>query len=300
MSENDITDSKESCLQQKSSITDSIICEVALGLLFSVIPVAFAVWAIIEMMESFELPALLIFLFNLALLIFIIYVANDYIKHNIKKLKEINKKYQSLISEEEKNQLNKEKRRNRIIAVVSIVVFLTLIITPVVSSNLNLSKSYKEAVAIFESGSYEEAETSFKKLHKENYNDAKAYISLCEAHIDYDNGEIQKAYHKSLDASFENVTDEQAKSIADFKEKLKAEYDSYVEKQEKEQAKVKKYYRTPSTTKSYTWKSKATPKKDDDPYNVNDYSNEEDFYDDNYDSFFDYYEAEDYYKEHHK
>lgn len=39
--------------------------------------------------------------------------------------------------------------------------------------------------------------------------------------------------------------------------------------------------------------------KDSDPYNVNDYSNEEDFYDDNYDDFWDYEDAEDYYNEHH-
>lgn len=39
--------------------------------------------------------------------------------------------------------------------------------------------------------------------------------------------------------------------------------------------------------------------KDDDPYNVNDYSNEEDFYYDNYDDFWDYEDAEDYYNEHH-
>ena len=47
-----------------------------------------------------------------------------------------------------------------------------------------------------------------------------------------------------------------------------------------------------STTKRYTTKKS-------DPYNVNDYSNEEDFYYDNYDDFMDYYEAEDYYNEHH-
>lgn len=50
--------------------------------------------------------------------------------------------------------------------------------------------------------------------------------------------------------------------------------------------------RNPSTSKK--------DKKDDDPYNVNDYSNEEDFYYDNYDDFWDYEDAEDYYREHHK
>ncbi|MCQ2471667.1 MAG: hypothetical protein MJ147_06485 [Clostridia bacterium] len=302
MSEKNITDSKESCLQQKGSITNSIICEVALGLLASVIPAVFAVWSMIEILDIFELKGLLIFLINVALLAIIIYVAVDYIRHNVKKLKEINAQYQSLISEEEKIELKKTKRRNGIIAIVSIIVILALIITPIVSFNLNLSKGYKEAVAIFENGSYEEAENAFKKLPKDDYNDTKSYVSLCEAHIAYDNGEIKKAYFETIDLCFKDVIDEQAKAIADFKEKVKAEYDSYSKAEEKEQTNVKKYYRIPTTTKSYsyTFKNKTNQKKDDDPYNVNDYSNEEDFYDDNYDSFFDYYEAEDYYKEHHE
>lgn len=48
---------------------------------------------------------------------------------------------------------------------------------------------------------------------------------------------------------------------------------------------------------------RSTPKKKskkEDPYNVNDYSSEEDFYDDHYDDFWDYEDAEDYYREHHK
>ena len=49
--------------------------------------------------------------------------------------------------------------------------------------------------------------------------------------------------------------------------------------------------RNPSTSKKN--------QKDDDPYNVNDYSNEEDFYYDNYDDFWDYEDAEDYSREHH-
>ncbi len=53
-----------------------------------------------------------------------------------------------------------------------------------------------------------------------------------------------------------------------------------------------------TTTKRTTTKKKTTATKKD-PYDVNDYANEEDFYDDHYDDFFDYYEAEDYFREHH-
>ena len=53
-------------------------------------------------------------------------------------------------------------------------------------------------------------------------------------------------------------------------------------------------YYTPS--KSY--KSSNSKNTKSDPYNAKDYSNEEDFYDDHYDDFFDYYDAEDYYNRH--
>ena len=48
-----------------------------------------------------------------------------------------------------------------------------------------------------------------------------------------------------------------------------------------------------------TPKKKTNKNKSDDPYNAKNYSNEEDFYDDFYDDFSDYYEALDYYNEHH-
>lgn len=57
----------------------------------------------------------------------------------------------------------------------------------------------------------------------------------------------------------------------------------------------------PSATPRYTYNphSLHTPIPQDDPYNVYEYENEEDFYDEHYDDFLDYYDAEDYYNEHH-
>ena len=53
-----------------------------------------------------------------------------------------------------------------------------------------------------------------------------------------------------------------------------------------------------SATSTYRYTTKKH-KSTTDPYNAKDYSNEEDFYDDHYDDFFDYYDAEDYYNKHH-
>lgn len=58
-----------------------------------------------------------------------------------------------------------------------------------------------------------------------------------------------------------------------------------------------KFWATKPKTSTSTKKNYSSKKKD--PYNVNDYSDPEDFYDDNYDDFWDYEDAEDYYMEHH-
>ena len=61
--------------------------------------------------------------------------------------------------------------------------------------------------------------------------------------------------------------------------------------------KVHDYRKTSSNSYTYHYSSGSNSSKDD-PYNAKGYSNAEDFYDDNYDDFFDYYDAEDYYNEH--
>ncbi len=50
----------------------------------------------------------------------------------------------------------------------------------------------------------------------------------------------------------------------------------------------------------YKNKKSSSSKKKSDPYNVYDYSDPEDFYYDNYDDFWEYEEAEDYFNEHHR
>ena len=52
-----------------------------------------------------------------------------------------------------------------------------------------------------------------------------------------------------------------------------------------------------TSKKSYSGKSKKQKTQKSNPYDVYDYSNAEDFYDDNYDDFWNYEEAEDYYNE---
>lgn len=59
------------------------------------------------------------------------------------------------------------------------------------------------------------------------------------------------------------------------------------------------YRDDPVTTTKKARRSTGKQSTTADPYDAKNYSNEEDFYDDHYDDFMDYYEAEDYYNEHH-
>lgn len=61
---------------------------------------------------------------------------------------------------------------------------------------------------------------------------------------------------------------------------------------------VNDYRADPWKTEDYTFSWSSEKTNDDDPYNAKDYYDPEDFYEDNYDDFWDYEEAEDYYYEH--
>ena len=57
-------------------------------------------------------------------------------------------------------------------------------------------------------------------------------------------------------------------------------------------------YNSSGNTGSSSYSSYKSPDKSYDKYHAKDYSNEEDFYEDHYDDFFDYYDAEQYYRDH--
>ena len=54
----------------------------------------------------------------------------------------------------------------------------------------------------------------------------------------------------------------------------------------------------PTTKYVPSYNYRPSYKSNDDPYDIDRYSNEKDFYYDNYENFIDYYEAEKYFKEH--
>ena len=74
----------------------------------------------------------------------------------------------------------------------------------------------------------------------------------------------------------------------------------YEREQKKEEPKKEETVKQPPAPPEPPVKNKKTSDLQEDRYNVNDYSNAEDFYDDNYDDFWEYEEAEEYYNKYHR
>lgn len=363
--------SKENYPQRKKALKSSIVVSIITGLFLSILPIAL-MWATIASYDdknsAYWFVFLLFFGGGLVVLGIIWSTAGKSISQDSSNLRTLKENYLNLLSDEERSQIHKKKRKGCLTATGIIGAIVAVFIAISVVNSANLSKAYDKAVSLVDSGSYNEAKELFEEIEEKNYHDTAAYISLCEAHIDYDKGRISSAYYDMNNVRFYYLSDEQTKSLNSFIDTLEADYDVYIN--EKAEADAKAYrdritngvpyvgmpeseikntslgapssnvrhnyecisgeqylanlYDFKSGNKTiftarcvqgkvtevwdnrndpivpYTPKKSTKTDKDDDPYDVNDYSNEEDFYYDHYDDFFDYYDAEDYYNEHHK
>ena len=170
---------------------------------------------------------------------------------------------------------------------------------------------YNDALRLIDNDSYKAAKTELEKIAEFDYKDTDDLIKLCEAHISYDDGCIS-AYRSIDDLEFKYQSKERLEKIYYFIEKSKLEYNNFFDKLV-EDSKPKNPDNSASSQPSYssggssTYKSNSYSYKsrsndddndDDDEYNVKDYKFAEDFYDDHYEDFFDFDDAEDYFNAH--
>lgn len=192
--------------------------------------------------------------------------------------------------------LDKRAKRRRAIALILCITIIVL--CPIIKTEIDNYKAdeiYVQAEAlIWNEQDYEGAKELLESIEID-YKDKEPLIVYCQAKIDYLSGNLEDAYLSQDDMIFGHQTEEHFNRIGAFKEVLDYEYQEYLDEKypdKKEESVI------PETTTRYHYKPSYTP--DDDPYDVERYRNEEDFYYDNYDNFIDYYEAEKYFKEHKK
>ena len=192
--------------------------------------------------------------------------------------------------------LDKRARRRRIVA--QILCIIIIVLCPIIKTEIDNYKAdeiYVQAEAlIWNEQDYEGAKELLESIEID-YKDKEPLIVYCQAKIDYLNGNLEDAYLSQDDMIFGHQTEEHFNRIGAFKEVLDYEYQEYLDEKYPDK---KEELVIPETTTRYHYKPSYTP--NDDPYDIDRYRNEEDFYYDNYDNFIDYYEAEKYFKEHKK
>ena len=206
-----------------------------------------------------------------------------------------------------KQKAEYDGKRKTIAKVIGAVIVITAVILLFNIGNIKNAHYYHQAIGFVNEGKYDEARTALNEIKDYPYKEKSEIYSFSR---DLERFEDEgKAFgpdgnftYYSFDFKFSDDTEKKKVDInkyleghyAEIKEKAdKNFYDSIWNKSTEKETTTKKSY-----SGSSSYKSKKSSKTVD-PYDVNNYSNEEDFYYDHYDDFYDYYEAEDYYNDNH-
>ena len=200
-------------------------------------------------------------------------------------------------------------KRKTIIIISAVIIFMLLFAAASwYFQNKYTVNTYNNALQLIDNDSYKAAKTELEKIVEFDYKDTDDLIELCEAHISYDDG-CCGVYWDIENLEFKYQTKERLDKINAFIEKSKAEYKEFFDKLVEESkaqhsdssASSRPSYSSSSSStyksKSYSYKSRSNDD-DYDEYNVKDYKFAEDFYDDHYEDFFDFDDAEDYFNAH--
>ena len=200
-----------------------------------------------------------------------------------------------------------KKKTAIIISAAIVFMFLSALASWFFQNKYTVNK-YNRALQLIDSDSYKDAKKELQKIVEFDYKDTDDLIKLCEAHISYDNG-CCGVYFDIDDLDFEYQTKERKDKINAFIKKSKLEYEAYFDKlvddsKPKNPDNSASSQPSDSSGNSSSYKSKSysyKPRRKDsdyDEYNVKDYKFAEDFYDDHYEDFFDFDDAEDYFNSH--
>lgn len=289
---------------------DLVACAVALGigaLLFCAPALIFMAAAVISIDESSAsgIVTAVILLLGLGWCFMVCYTMFGNLSKDFDDLHLVKEKYLSGRTSVEKRQDNKVKYKRTIILLLILAVLIGVPFADKMIKESKADEIYVQAEdLIWNKRDYEGAIELLESIEI-NCKDKEPLIALCEAHIDYKKGYKVSAYRHMDDVYFGFQTDKNLEKIRRFKEILDDAYSDYWSEYLEEKYSISsdddKKVTVESTTKYVPkYNGSSSNKYDDDPYDIDRYRNEEDFYYDNYDNFIDYYEAEKYFKEHKK
>ena len=278
----------------------SVICGLALLFCSPAIILTVVAFMTLSGSDSSEFVAVLIFCAGIVWCAMVCYAVHKIIEKKCKDLGNIKAEYLKNRTECESRKDNKIKRINITLGIVFVVIIFIL---PIVKWDIANSKAegiYIQAEElVWDKKEYENAIGLLESIEIE-YKDKTALIAYCQAKVALSENRVSSAYFRIDDIKFTNLSEKQLQEVELFKNELKVTYDKYIEERYSNNYTVvyestTRYEPTTKYIPSYNNNSY-----DDDPYDIDRYRNEEDFYYDNYENFIDYYDAEKYFKEHKK
>ena len=199
----------------------------------------------------------------------------------------------------------KEKWRYIILAIVAVAI-IGAIITQVIIQKEKQRAVYDHCVDLALEGNWWDTIDTFRTLSKSNYEASSTFYDFCTALKYYDEGNIEDAHEVSYRMPFKGLTHEQRVKILEHYDVINDAY---------ERKYGVRYPLTPtpssgssnnssshsgsSTGSQSNFSSGSHSSSTEDPYNISDYDDVDDFYDDYYYDFEDFDEAEMYWDDHH-
>lgn len=293
---------REAYKKTRKLLLESLSVTCGLALLFCSPAIILMVVAFMTLSESESggFVALLIFCAGIVWCAMVCYAVHKTIEKECKDLGNIKAEYLKNRTECESRKDNKIKRINITLGIVFVVIIFILPIVKWDIANSKAEEIYIQAEElVWDKKEYENAIELLESIEIE-YKDKTALIAYCQAKESLSENRISSAYFCIDDIKFTDLSEKQLQEVELFKNELKVMYDEYIEERYSNNSTVvyestTKYEPTTKYIPSYNNNSY-----DDDPYDIDRYRNEEDFYYDNYENFIDYYEAEKYFKEHKK
>ena len=221
-------------------------------------------------------------------------------------------------SEENTLRQSKAKKTRRIIiwSVIAALVIAAIVIIIVMASAKREAKRqalYDEAVEKVMQGNWWDTIDTFESLSKIQYKGARDFYLFCKGKKQYAEGDLKAAYKTVGQMMLKDVTAEQGEYLEDFFFELDHKYHriygydlpaSYKRNRGSNSSSSGSGKNSSSSgshsssSGSHSSSSGSHSSTKTDPYNAKDYANEEDFYEDYYNDFIDFDEAEEYWEEH--
>ena len=162
-------------------------------------------------------------------------------------------------------------------------------------------EKFDQAVEMVMNGNWKGAIETFESLSQSNYKGARDFYLYCKGKQQYAEGDLKAAYKTVGQTMLKDLTEEQREFIQDYFFELDHEYHrKYGYDLPTENKPSSNNSSSSSGMGNHPHSSGSNSSSKTDPYNAKDYANEDDFWEDYYNDFIDFDEAEQYWDEHHK